>query len=218
MAPGTKSAERYERSGHLDSLKSPQWLRLQSETATTHPKFSTASPHIYFFLVTSKRATLIIRALHIAVKNAPRVKFGIQEPVTKIPEYAAPTPEHEAIAQQSELPAVSAIPYKPVEPHDSHFWEYQAEGTRILAREAQARKAAKTQAAARTDRVETDRVGTGAFARPAQAKPNASVGTDALVRPGREATVPPPATITTTKVTSPPAAVSPHNFKKPPRR
>jgi hypothetical protein len=91
----------------------------------------------------SKRATLIIRALHIAVENAPRVKFGIQEPVAKIPEYAAPTPEHEAIAQQSELPAVSAIPYKPVEPHDSHFWEYQAEGTRILAREAQARKAAK---------------------------------------------------------------------------
>jgi hypothetical protein len=155
-----------------------------------------------------KRATLIIRALHIAVENAVRVKFGIQEPVTKIPEYAAPTPEHEAIAQQSELPAVSAIPYKPVEPTNPHFWEYQAEGTRVLARESQA--------AARTDHVETDRVGTGAFARPAQAKPSASVGTDALVRPGREATVPPPATITTTKVTSPPAAVSPHNFKKPP--
>src|SRR5579864_8220467 len=85
-----------------------------------------------------KRATLIIRALHIAVKNAPRVKFGIQEPVTKIPEYAPPTEQHEAIAQQSELPAVSAIPYKPVELHDRHFWEYQAEGTRVLAREAQA--------------------------------------------------------------------------------
>jgi hypothetical protein len=67
-----------------------------------------------------KRATLIIRALLIAVKNASRVKFGIQEPVTKIPEYADPTPEHEATAMQSELPAVSAIPYKPVEPHDRH--------------------------------------------------------------------------------------------------
>jgi hypothetical protein len=143
------------------------------------------------------------------------VKFGILEPVTKIPEYAFPTPEHEAIAQQSELPAVSAIPYKPVEPHDSHFWEYQAEGTRVLAREAQARKSAETQAASSTDRVETDRVGTGAFARPARAKPSASVGTDALVRPGREATVPTPATITTAKVTPPPAAVPPHNFKTP---
>ena len=140
-----------------------------------------------------KRATLIIRALHIAVKNAPRVKFGILEPVTKIPEYAFLTPEHEAIAQQSELPAVSAIPYKPVEPHDSHFWEYQAEGTRVLARKAEARKAAETQAASSTDRV----------------------GTDALVRPGREATVPTPATITTAKVTPPPAPIPPHDLKTP---
>src|SRR6201993_245762 len=117
-----------------------------------------------------KRATLILRALHIAVKNAPRVKFGIQEPVTKIPEYAPPTEQHEAIAQQSELPAVSAIPYKPVEPTNPHFWEYSEEGARVLAREAQATS---------TDRVGTDRVGTGAFARPAQAKPSASVATDA---------------------------------------
>ena len=51
-----------------------------------------------------KRATLIIRALHIAVKNAPRVKFGIQEPVTKIPEYSAPTPEDEAIAPAVRTP------------------------------------------------------------------------------------------------------------------
>jgi len=51
--------------------------------------------------------------------------------------------------------------------------------------------------------VGTDRVGRGAFARPAQAKPSASVGRDALVRPGREATVPPP------------AAIPPHDFKTP---
>jgi hypothetical protein len=67
-----------------------------------------------------KRATLILRALHIAVKNARRV---LHDPVTKIPDYAAPTPEHEATAMQSELPAVSAIPYKPVEPTNPHFWE-----------------------------------------------------------------------------------------------
>src|ERR1700752_1911570 len=105
-----------------------------------------------------KRATLIIRALHIAVKNAPRVKFGIQEPVTKIPEYAPPTEQHEAIAQQSDPPAFSRIPYKPVEPTNPHFWEYSEEGARVLAREAQAARS--------TDRVGTDRVGTGAFARP----------------------------------------------------
>jgi hypothetical protein len=39
-----------------------------------------------------KRATLIIRALHIAVKNAARVKYNVHssEMVTEIPEYAAP--------------------------------------------------------------------------------------------------------------------------------
>ena len=41
-----------------------------------------------------KRASLIIRALHIAVKNAARVKFGIhaKDTVTQVPEYPAPTP------------------------------------------------------------------------------------------------------------------------------
>jgi hypothetical protein len=140
-----------------------------------------------------KRASLIIRALHIAVKNAARVKFGIhaKDTVTQVPEYAPPTEQHEAIAQQSELPAVSAIPYKPVDPGDRHFWEYFEEGGRVLAREAQARKAT-AQA----------HVGTAAIGCPAQAKPSASVGTDALVRPGREATVPP-------------AAIPPHDFKTP---
>jgi len=135
------------------------------------------------------RATLIIRALHIAVKNAARVKFGIhaKDTVTQVPEYAPPTEQHEAIAQQSELPAVSAIPYKPVEPHDHHFWEYQAEGTRVLAREAQARKAAA----------------------------QAPVGTAAIGCPASAASGPTPAATTTAKVTSPPAAVPPHDFKTP---
>jgi hypothetical protein len=40
-----------------------------------------------------KRASLIIRALHIAVKNAARVKFGIhaRDTVTQVPEYAPRT-------------------------------------------------------------------------------------------------------------------------------
>jgi len=39
-----------------------------------------------------KRATLILRALHIAVKNASRVKFAVQgkHAVTQVPEYAPP--------------------------------------------------------------------------------------------------------------------------------
>ena len=136
-----------------------------------------------------KRATLIIRALHIAVKNAARVKFGIhdKDAVTQVPNYAPPTAEQEEIAMQSELPAVSAIPYKPVEPTNPHFWEYSEEGARILAREAQA----------------------------AKAKPSPSVGTDAFVRPGREATVPTAAAPTNAKVvTSASAEVPPHDFKK----
>jgi hypothetical protein len=165
-----------------------------------------------------KRATLIIRALLIAVKNASRVKFGIQEPVTKIPEYADPTPEHEATAMQSELPAVSAIPYKPVEPHDRHFWEYQAEGTRVLAREAQVREAQARKASAQTH------LGTAAIARPAQAKPSESVGTDAeacaersrSIRPGHDAIVAPAAATRTANLVSSPAAVLPHDFKNSP--
>ncbi len=147
-----------------------------------------------------KRASLIIRALHIAVKNAARVKFGIhaKDSVTQVPEYAPPTEQHEAIAQQSELPAVSAIPYKPVEPTHPHFWEYREEGARVLAREAAA------QANVGTAAIGKERVGTGAFARPAQAKPSPSVGTNAFVRPASAASVPTP------------AAVPPHDFKTQP--
>ena len=134
-----------------------------------------------------KRASLIIRALHVAIKNAARVKFGIhaKDTVRQVPEYAPPTEQHEAIAQQSELPAVSAIPYKPVDRGDRHFWEYSEEGGRVLARQAQAR-----QAASNTDRV----------------------GTDALVPPGREATVPTAASGTTASVAP---AAAPGTISKP---
>jgi hypothetical protein len=152
-----------------------------------------------------KRATLIIRALHIAVKNAARVKFGIhaKDAVTQVPNYAPPTAEQEEIAMQSELPAVSAIPYKPVEPTNPHFWEYSEEGARVLAREAQAAKAKPSPS-----------VGTDAEARVAKD----CAGTDAFVRPGREATVPTAATPTNAKVvTSASAEIPPHDFKKIPQ-
>jgi hypothetical protein len=105
---------------------------------------------------------------------------------------------------QSALPAVSAIPYKPVEPSHRHFWEHSEEGARILAREAQARKAA-AQA----------HVGTAAIGCPAQAKPSPSVGTDAFVRPASAASVAPPAAITTAAVASCPAPIPPHDLKTP---
>jgi hypothetical protein len=192
-----------------------------------------------------KRATLIIRALHIAVKNAARVKFGIhaKDAVTQVSEYAPPTAEQQAVATESELPAVSAIPYKPVDPRDRHFWEYSEEGGRVLAREAAVRQAAEANAAMAkptvgNDHVGTacgpdhvgtacgpDHVGTAAFGRPAS-EASVSVGTDAeacpergrRILPGREATVPPPAAATTPKaVTSPAAEVPPHDFKKIPQ-
>jgi hypothetical protein len=109
-----------------------------------------------------KRATLILRALHIAVKNASRVKIGVQKPVQQVPEYAPWTEEQAELATAAELPAVAEAPYKPVAPGHLHFWENQYEGGRVLARQAR----------------------------------NASVGTDAFVRPGREATVPAPSTTT----------------------
>jgi len=96
-----------------------------------------------------ERANLIIRALHIAAKNASRVRYGFhgKDGVKQVPDYAEPTAEHEAAAQDCELPAVSEIPYKPVAPGDPHFWEYQYEGRRILAREAAARAAQAATAA-----------------------------------------------------------------------
>ncbi len=53
-----------------------------------------------------KRATLILRALHIAVKNAGRVKFGVQgrSAVQDVPEYEVP---------EDEVPANPAQPSQP---------------------------------------------------------------------------------------------------------
>src|SRR5215472_9963176 len=52
-----------------------------------------------------KRAELILRALHIAVKNARRTKFDASNPVREIPEYAAPASEPLAsLAGQAKAP------------------------------------------------------------------------------------------------------------------
>ena len=60
-----------------------------------------------------KRATLILRALHIAVKNASRVKYGImgKNAVTNIPEYAPPSvaTDFDELAQ-IDLPYNASVP------------------------------------------------------------------------------------------------------------
>lgn len=64
-----------------------------------------------------KRATLILRALHIAVKNARRVKFNAKSDVVKeIPEFAMPEiplSEQAEIAQSLNIPAYNPDASKP---------------------------------------------------------------------------------------------------------
>jgi hypothetical protein len=143
-----------------------------------------------------KRAELILRALHIAVKNARRVKFPTTD-IKEIPNYAAPAaanvgtaalgcpggPEvsgRSAVAvaaaaaetNELDLPAVAATPPKPVHP-DPEFWENWEAGGKELARRAAA-----------------SHVGADAPVRPGPATP------------GREATA-----------AKPPTSVAPHDFK-----
>ena len=92
-----------------------------------------------------KRATLILRALHIAVKNASRVKFDLQgkHSVTEIPDYAPPPEEHQEIAGESELPAVAANPSLPVSPEGPALLGNATEAARRSAREDAVRFAAE---------------------------------------------------------------------------
>jgi hypothetical protein len=161
-----------------------------------------------------KRANLIIRALHIAAKNASRVRYGFQGKygVKQVPDYAEPTAEHEAAARECELPAVAEIPYKPVAPGDPHYWEWQYEGQRVLKREAQARAEAAAHATAHGE--------TAASAVQAQAQPSAAanVGADAPVRPApmSEAKGRVPEAESSKKpesISSAPTKLAPHNFR-----
>ena len=94
-----------------------------------------------------KRAELIIRALHIAVKNARHTRFdsNVHPKVREVPQYAEPdTPVDEL---DSDLPAVAAVPFRPVDPRDPHFLERFEEGGRVLARQAAERQADERRAA-----------------------------------------------------------------------
>ena len=166
-----------------------------------------------------KRATLILRALHIAVKNATRVKYSIhtKDMVTEIPKYPEPQPEEDfAEITPIDLPAVAANPNLPVSPEGPHCWEQKAEAARQIARdeaqrfaaEAKSReearkrfaeeRAAEARAREKAIATTTTRVGTGAFARPASAS-------------AASASAP----LQTAYTPDAPADVPAHNFRKP---
>src|SRR5206468_95752 len=151
--------------------------------------------------IDTRRAELIHRALHIAVKNARRAKFTTNSnAIREIPEYAEPSvaatasvgtdafvrPASEAsgtAGAEDELPAVAATTPKPLHP-DPEFWDRWERGGQELKRRQAERQASAS----------TAHVGADAFVRPAsEASANvamgasvgtaANVGADAFVRP-----------------------------------
>ncbi len=111
-----------------------------------------------------KRAELILRALHIAVKNSRRVKFESHHDIVReIPDYPDLGPEQEGVpayggpggvpaaspisepqvwaeeghpGDEDELPAVAAMKPQPVHP-DPEFWERSERGGQLLKRKSQ---------------------------------------------------------------------------------
>ena len=131
-----------------------------------------------------KRAALILRALHIAVKNAGRVRLDskVNTKIQVIPEYAMPPEEildpitneggRAVLDEEAELPAVAAKEPQPVDPNQPHWNEVFENGGRVLARQAAVREAEVR----------------GAAVRGARAPARQSVGTSAIGRPGSAAT------------------------------
>jgi len=122
-----------------------------------------------------KRATLILRALHIAVKNAGRVKFGVQGrsavqdvPEYEVPAYSAPAAPPDAAADANVAPAktefeipASAAPKQP----DQTFWERWEAGAPNVVKADVVPPHVGTAALA-CPGGEVNHVGTGALARP----------------------------------------------------
>ena len=159
-----------------------------------------------------KRASLILRALHIAVKNAHRVHFSLfeSEKVREVPDYAEPAPDHVGTAApggpgraaaacpdtELDLPAVAATHEKPIGP-DPTFWERWESGGKELARRAAEQRAAEARAAEqRAAQTVAPHVAPAAptptSAPTAQVLANgtAHIAADASVRPAPAASVP----------------------------
>jgi hypothetical protein len=92
-----------------------------------------------------KRANLILRALHIAVKNASRVRFDLRDNdvVREIPEYNAAPPDQGLQRSEIEPPLTASEPYD--EPSPAKLTAEQIRADNIRA--DQRRYAAKMQAA-----------------------------------------------------------------------
>ena len=175
-----------------------------------------------------KRATLILRALHIAVKNASRVKFEVRgmNSVTRIPEYAPP-PDNTDFDETSEidLPYNAWVPPKTErqvmeEKHRAHkLQEWRAQQAAIRENLERARITPRNIETPATVNLETPGPGdvvTAASAVQARAKPSASVGADAIVRPAPLSEAKGSVSATEagkTARTPPETTVPPHNFK-----
>ena len=150
-----------------------------------------------------KRAALILRALHIAVKNAGRVRLDsqVEKKVREIPEYALPPEEvldpirneggRAVLDEEAELPAVAAKEPSPVDPQQPHWNEVFENGGRVLARRAAATSGAENVV---TAQVRPDRAATAVSANTARLTPSL----------GR------------TKASAPPQPVSAQTQRKPP--
>jgi hypothetical protein len=165
-----------------------------------------------------KRATLILRALHIAVKNATRVKYNIhtEDMVTEIPKYAEPEARADTEISPIDLPAVAANPSLAVSPEGPHYWEQKAEAARQIARDESLRFAAeaKSREEARKRFAEERAQEARARTESKQAATTTRVGADAFVRPASPGKASASAPLQTADATTTPAAVPPHNFNK----
>ena len=173
-----------------------------------------------------KRATLILRALHIAVKNAARVKFGISanSMVREIPDY--PEPERPPEPKKYTREEIEAIKVQMWSDYRKEQAEKAAEAAAQpaatpphVATAASAVQATPSNAkgsvpaAAVLPAGTTPNVGTAAIGCPAtlsNAKGSANVGTDPLIRPatlsGAKESAPAAATKSTPASTTAPTA------------
>jgi hypothetical protein len=146
-----------------------------------------------------KRAELILRALHIAVKNARRAKFATESnSVREIPEYEQPEKKTvdlspDAPEPELDVPYTAMIPpqdYKEIEAERQRARKAEAERQRVAEIRAKLERAAigtRTQSPPATAASVARQASAGASA---NAGTGASVGTGALARPASEASAP----------------------------